>query len=90
MNDTVRYQLDGHVATITYHRPERLNAIDGAMRRGLNEAANAVLAEPAFARYLEGEGAIPSPMPAEAFAEFLRAEVATMRQVVTAARIRAD
>jgi E-phenylitaconyl-CoA hydratase len=38
VNDTVRYQLDGHVATITYHRPERLNAIDGAMRRGLNEA----------------------------------------------------
>jgi E-phenylitaconyl-CoA hydratase len=34
VNDTVRYQLDGHVATITYHRPERLNAIDGAMRRG--------------------------------------------------------
>jgi tripartite-type tricarboxylate transporter receptor subunit TctC len=60
------------------------------LRRGLNEAASAVLADPGFARYLEGEGAIPSPMPADAFADFLRAEVATMRQVVAAARIRAD
>jgi E-phenylitaconyl-CoA hydratase len=34
----VLYRLDGHVATITYNRPDRLNAIDGAMRRGLNEA----------------------------------------------------
>jgi enoyl-CoA hydratase/carnithine racemase len=37
-NDSVTYRLDGHVATITYNRPERLNAIDGAMRRGLNAA----------------------------------------------------
>ncbi len=37
-NDTVTYQLDGHVATITYHRPERLNAINGAMREALNAA----------------------------------------------------
>ncbi|MDQ4092061.1 MAG: enoyl-CoA hydratase-related protein [Actinomycetota bacterium] len=48
MNDTVRYQLDGHVATITYHRPERLNAIDGAMRRELNEA---------FSRFRDDEDA---------------------------------
>jgi E-phenylitaconyl-CoA hydratase len=48
MNDTVRYQLDGHVATITYHRPERLNAVDGAMRRGLNEA---------FSRFRDDEDA---------------------------------
>jgi (E)-benzylidenesuccinyl-CoA hydratase len=34
----VRYELDGHVATITYNRPEALNAIDGEMRRGLNAA----------------------------------------------------
>jgi E-phenylitaconyl-CoA hydratase len=32
------YELDGHIATITYNRPESLNAIDGAMRRDLNEA----------------------------------------------------
>jgi len=34
----VRYDLDGHVATITYRRPEKLNAIDGAMRRAINAA----------------------------------------------------
>ena len=35
---SVRYELDGHVATITYNRPEALNAINGVMRRDLNEA----------------------------------------------------
>lgn len=34
----VRYELDGHVATITYDRPERRNAIDGEMRRQINAA----------------------------------------------------
>ncbi|HVL85143.1 MAG TPA: enoyl-CoA hydratase/isomerase family protein [Pseudonocardia sp.] len=38
MDDLVRYDLDGHVATITYRRPEKLNAIDGAMRRAINAA----------------------------------------------------
>lgn len=42
------YDLDGHVATITYRRPERLNAIDGAMRRAINAA---------FARLREDEDA---------------------------------
>ena len=28
MNDAVHYELDGHVATITYHRPEALNAVN--------------------------------------------------------------
>ena len=32
------YDLDGHVATITYNRPEALNAVNGAMRRDLNAA----------------------------------------------------
>jgi E-phenylitaconyl-CoA hydratase len=32
------YKLDGHVATITYNRPEAMNAIDAAMRRDLNAA----------------------------------------------------
>ena len=38
MGDTVRYELDGHVATITYNRPERLNAVNGELRRDLNDA----------------------------------------------------
>jgi enoyl-CoA hydratase/carnithine racemase len=35
---TVGYELDGHIATITYNRPDALNAIDAEMRRGLNDA----------------------------------------------------
>jgi enoyl-CoA hydratase/carnithine racemase len=36
--DAVLYELDGHVATITYNRPEAMNAVNGEMRRGLNAA----------------------------------------------------
>ena len=36
--ETVRYERDGHVATITYNRPEVLNAINGALRQDLNAA----------------------------------------------------
>jgi enoyl-CoA hydratase/carnithine racemase len=38
MPEPVEYRLEGHVATITYNRPESLNAINGAMRQGLNRA----------------------------------------------------
>jgi (E)-benzylidenesuccinyl-CoA hydratase len=38
VNDTVQYELTDHVATITYNRPEALNAINGEMRVGLNDA----------------------------------------------------
>jgi enoyl-CoA hydratase/carnithine racemase len=38
MSNAVRYERDGHVATITYNRPEVLNAINGELRRGLNAA----------------------------------------------------
>jgi enoyl-CoA hydratase/carnithine racemase len=46
--ENVEYELDGHVATITYNRPDALNAINGAMRRDLNEA---------FARFRDEEDA---------------------------------
>lgn len=38
MTEPVGYEQDGHVVTITYQRPEALNAINGAMRQGLNAA----------------------------------------------------
>ena len=38
MADTVRYERDGHVATIIYDRPESLNAINGELRQDLNAA----------------------------------------------------
>src|SRR4249920_2814888 len=38
VSDTVLYDKDGHVVTITYHRPERMNAINGQMRDELNAA----------------------------------------------------
>ncbi|MGE0879924.1 MAG: enoyl-CoA hydratase/isomerase family protein [Acidimicrobiia bacterium] len=38
MGDNVLYALDGHVATITYNRPESLNAVNGALRDDLNDA----------------------------------------------------
>ena len=34
----VLYERDGHIATLTYNRPERLNAITGALRTELNAA----------------------------------------------------
>jgi enoyl-CoA hydratase/carnithine racemase len=34
----VLYERDGHVVTITYHRPDKLNAINGALREALNAA----------------------------------------------------
>jgi E-phenylitaconyl-CoA hydratase len=38
MADTVTYELDEHVATISYNRPEALNAINAELRRDLNAA----------------------------------------------------
>ena len=36
MAGTVLYQREGHIATITYNRPEALNAINGELREDLN------------------------------------------------------
>jgi enoyl-CoA hydratase/carnithine racemase len=38
MPGTVLYERDGHVATITYNRPEAMNAINGELRQDLNAA----------------------------------------------------
>ena len=38
MTDAVLYESAGHVVTITYNRPDALNAINGALRTGLNDA----------------------------------------------------
>jgi E-phenylitaconyl-CoA hydratase len=48
MGDAVLYEQDGHVVTITYNRPEALNAVNGALRMDLNAA---------FARFRDDEGA---------------------------------
>src|SRR4051812_4048351 len=48
MGDTVLFELDGHVATITYNRPDALNAVNGELRSDLNDA---------FARFRDDEAA---------------------------------
>ena len=48
MNDSVLYEVDGHVVTITYNRPDALNAINAEMRSDLNAA---------FARFRDEEDA---------------------------------
>jgi tripartite-type tricarboxylate transporter receptor subunit TctC len=61
--------------------------------RGLTAAIislKVTLADPAFARYLAGEGAVPAPLSPAAFDAFLRRELATMREVVRNAQITAN
>jgi E-phenylitaconyl-CoA hydratase len=48
MGDAVLYQLDDNVATITYNRPDALNAVNGELRKDLNAA---------FSRFRDDEDA---------------------------------
>jgi len=48
MTDTVLYDRDGHVVTLTYNRPDALNAINAELREDLNAA---------WQRFLEDEEA---------------------------------
>ncbi len=43
--DTVLYEVDGGVATVTLNRPERMNAWNGALARDLSSALNAADAD---------------------------------------------
>ena len=38
MGDTVLYEREGHIGTITYNRPEAMNAINAQLREDLNTA----------------------------------------------------
>ena len=58
MTSGATYSRDGNVATITYNRPEALNAVNRAVRQGLNEAWDTFLAdEDAWVAILTGAGA---------------------------------
>ncbi len=57
MAETVLYQRDGHVATITYNRPDALNAVNRDLRRDLNAAfARLRDEEDAWVAIVTGEG----------------------------------
>lgn len=57
MGGAATYERDGHVATITYNRPEALNAVNGELRRDLNGAWQRFLAdEDAWVGILTGAG----------------------------------
>ncbi len=46
MEEIVDYERDGHVGVITLNRPDRLNAIDAAVNRGLVDAVRRLDADP--------------------------------------------
>jgi len=69
------------------HGPRGLPA---AVLARLHGEIGAVLAEPGFRVIMAREGMLPVPMTQAEFAGFLRREVAELREVVAAARIRAD
>ena len=55
--EAATYERHGHVATITYNRPEALNAVNGALRRDLNAAWERFVAdEEAWVGIVTGAG----------------------------------
>ena len=57
MSDRVSIAIDGGVADVRLNRPDKMNAVDGAMFSGLVEAGESLKADPAVrAVVLSGEG----------------------------------
>src|SRR3954447_4346459 len=57
MSERVRIEVADHVATVTLTRPDKHNALDGAMFQGIIAAAEEVAATPGVrAVVLHGEG----------------------------------
>ena len=57
VGEAATYERDGHVATITYNRPEALNAVNRDLRRDLNAAWKMFMAdEEAWVAILTGAG----------------------------------
>lgn len=57
MSDRVTIAVDGGVADVRLNRPDKINAVDGAMFKALAEAGEALKADPAVrAVVLSGEG----------------------------------
>jgi enoyl-CoA hydratase len=55
--ETIRYELDGHVAVLTYARPEQRNAVSRAMNAELHDAwARFRDSDDAFVLVITGEG----------------------------------
>jgi len=48
MNDTVLYEAEAGIATLTFNRPKVLNALDDTMRAGLEAAIDRVEADPSI------------------------------------------
>jgi 2-(1,2-epoxy-1,2-dihydrophenyl)acetyl-CoA isomerase len=48
MNDSVLYDVEGGIVTLTFNRPKVLNALDSVMREGLEQALDRLEAERAL------------------------------------------
>lgn len=57
MSDRVTIEMDGGVADVRLNRPEKMNALDGAMFAALEEAGESLKSDPSVrAVVLSGEG----------------------------------